>query len=70
MKLEQITWGLLYPPKQFTVWGKSQALCLCERTAVSAAERCYVRGGVVGLVASDVSEERHVVILKGFVVYV
>jgi hypothetical protein len=37
---------------------------------VSAAERCYVRGGVVGLVAADVSEERHVVILKGFVVYV
>jgi len=68
MKLERITWGLL-----FTVLGKFQTWCLGERTALSAAERCYVRGGVgllecdavFGLLVSDVSEERYVIILRG-----
>ena len=52
MKLERITCGLLYPPKQFTVLGKFQTLRMCERTALSAAERCYVRDGV-GLLECD-----------------
>jgi len=37
MKLERITWGLLYPPKESSVWGKFQTSRLCELAAVCAA---------------------------------
>jgi hypothetical protein len=76
MKLERITWGLLYPPKQFTVWENSK-LCACV-SALHCLQPNGVTSDVVSvcwnvtlcrcLVASDVSEERYVIILKGFVV--